>query len=66
MPPPLVVPGTWVPTVVAVPLPPELVTIAPPPVVIPPVVLEQPPVVVPPEAPPIYVAPHRPRKQDRH
>jgi len=71
---PIVMPGvgapTWMPVVVPPGTPPQLLTLAPPvpPVVVAPVlVVEQPPVIAPPEAPPsIYVAPHRPRKQDRN
>ncbi|WPC66808.1 filamentous hemagglutinin N-terminal domain-containing protein [Rhodoferax ferrireducens] len=71
---PIVMPGvgapTWMPVVVPPGTPPQLLTLAPPvlPVVVAPeLVVEQPPVIAPPESPPsIYVAPHRPRKQDRN
>jgi filamentous hemagglutinin family protein len=71
---PIVRPGvgapTWMPVVVPPGTPPQLLTLAPPvpPIVVAPVlVVEQPPVIAPPESPPsIYVAPHRPRKQDRN
>jgi filamentous hemagglutinin family protein len=76
--PPRVRPPTWVPVVVPPLLPPQLATVVPPappapvmvripepvpaPVLAPEPVLEQPPV-----APsPVYVAPLRPRKQDRN
>jgi hypothetical protein len=67
----------WVPTVVLVKVPPQLLTLAPP-VVEAPVLAVAPveiPVVLPAPvptaqatapAPAIYVAPHRPRKQDRN
>ncbi len=69
---------TWMPTVVLAKTPPELLALAPaqaPLVVVPaaapvvaPVVVQQPaPVIVPIETPPeVYVAPVRPRKQDRN
>jgi hypothetical protein len=66
--PPTTVPP-WVPIVVQTSTPPQLLALLPP---APPrqrlVVIEQaPPVVAPVAAPPaIYVAPHRPRKQDRN
>ncbi len=67
---PRVTPPTWVPVVVLPGTPPQLLSlVAPvPPVVVAPVLVEeQAPVVVPVETPPtIYVAPHRPRKQDRN
>jgi hypothetical protein len=74
---PPVTPVTWVPVIAPPQLPPQLLTIAPPMappvmlVVAPPerpvVVQEQLPIVAPVQAPPeVYVAPHRPRKQDRN
>ena len=61
---------TWMPVVVPPGTPPQLSTLAPPvpPIVVAPVlVVEQPPVIAPPESrPSVYVAPHRPRKQDRN
>ena len=70
---PLVPPATWIPVIAPTRTPPELLTLVSP---VPPVVLatetpvvieEQAPVVVLVETPPtVYVAPHRPRKQDRN
>jgi hypothetical protein len=74
---PPVTPVTWVPVIAPPRIPPQLLTIAPP--VAPPVVLiaapperpvaaPQAPAVQAPAAPApeVYVAPHRPRKQDRN
>ena len=75
--PPATVTPTWIPVVMPPATPPQLLTLAPP-VVVPPIVALAPvetPVVQPPPvptvvaapAPPVfYVAPHRPRKQDRN
>ena len=70
---PRVTPPTWVPVVALPGTPPQLLALVSP---VPPVVLvaetpvvieEQAPVVVLVETPPtVYVAPHRPRKQDRN
>ncbi len=72
-----VVMPTWMPVVASIKIPPQLLTLGPP--VTPPAVLfvapdetpvavpEKTPIVVPAETPPqVYVAPHRPRKQDRN
>jgi hypothetical protein len=68
---PPVVPETWTPVVVIVPMPPELLTLVPPvpPTVsvVPAPVEEQPSVIVPVQVlPKIHVTPPRPPKQDRN
>jgi len=69
---PRVTPVTWIPVIAPLTTPPQLLALMSPvlpvvPVTQAPVVQEEAPVVVPVETPPtIYVAPHRPRKQDRN